>query len=629
MSTLALLLTLLTADLPADLDQLLAAAPRAEDLPGAAACYLRHERTFSIDASGRSTVELRQTILVLQEAGRRYRSLYLPWTTPQQTVTFQAARVVIGGERLVDATDLAPELLPPGRFGEVAGELRRWRLNFPYVEPGTVLDYAVSIADTRPTQPHGFSDQGTLQLAEPVQVARYTVRQPSGAPLEQQVLGPVAPPTVSQRNGLLETTWTARDLPALPNEPQRPDDARLAWSVLVSSQPSWDSIAAAYREAATPHYIATSALQQAAAGLAGAVDPARAAYELVATRVRYAFGGFESRLPGIEPRPAYETWRQRLGDCKDQATLLITLLTALGIRSQPALLRRNVSGPVAEQLPALPQFDHVVVAVPQAGGRWRWFDPTWSFGPADYLPPDIQGCRALLVPPEGSQWATLPTFPVTANLLERSAECSLAADGALAGEVNIAARGAFEQSLRYRFHGLPPAAAAREVASALAQVIDDVDFDEASLQVSPTAALATPFSLRYRFRAPSYPLRTQHLLLVLPAVLDRAELPAGLVQLPRRTPLRLVPAPERTVNRISLRLAPGLQVREVPADRERAESFAAFRVTYRLRGDTLEYQREVSWLRPEVAADEAPRVRRWYDDLRAADRQLLVLERHG
>ncbi|NUQ01838.1 MAG: DUF3857 and transglutaminase domain-containing protein [Armatimonadetes bacterium] len=628
MLALLALLALAPAELPPALERLVLVAPRSEDLPEAAAVFLRHERVFEVDPDGRVELTLRATIKILREEGRRHRVVYLPWVTPYQSVTVRAARTVLPDLKLVDVTEVALERLLPGGFGERQGDMARYRLSFPYVEPGAVVDYEVVIADSRPSMPGSFADSFALQRDDPVLTARYVVRAPATVAFERHVQGELPPPTVTRRGSWAETTWLAENLPGITDEPERPDDARLLVTVTVSSSRSWDEVAARYRELALPQYVAPASLREEALKLtAGHPDPARVLYELVASQVRYAFGTLERGMPGIQPRPAYETWRQRLGDCKDQATLLITLLREAGLTAWPALLRRRPFGPVAEALPAMLQFDHVIVAVPSGGGRWRWFDPTWSFGPHDYLPNDLQGVRALVITDRDWQWATLPTMPASANVLQREGEFTLGEDGTLTGSVTVRASGGFEQALRSRFHGLSREAAAREVALGLNATLARVRFDPADLQLSAVESLVEPFAMTYRLTAEGYALRTRDLLLVPMAVLERAELPAGLAVARRRYPLGLARSPERTINQLRFRLPPSLAVRELPENRERVEPFGSFRVTFRHDGDNLIYRREVTLPQPEVPAELAERVRAWYAELLAADQQLLVLER--
>jgi len=614
------------AALPPELTRLIETAPGPEALPGADAVYLRHERDIEVDAAGRREVVLRQTIKILRAGGRHFERIELPWVGTHQLPELRAARTVLTDGREIDVRTVALEQVLPGYYGERLGAVNRWRLNFPYVEPGAIVDWELAITDQRPSLPDGLADQFQMQLGEPVAHTAYRVRVPSGTLLRQSVQGELPPPTVRRVGTMDETVWQADGVPALPSEPDRPADDRIALSILVSTVDSWSQVAERYRELALPMYAPDGELRGVAAAAKVQPDPALALYRAVTTRVRYGFGSFERGVAGLQPLPAYQTWRRRQGDCKDQATLLLTLLQEAGIEAWPALVRRKVRGPLVERLPAMIQFDHVVVAVPD-GPAWRFFDPSFSFGPADYLPADVQGVTALVLRDGSEEWATLPSFGADINRFERRAELDLDEDGGLSGRVTIAAGGGFEQSLRERFAGATMEQAERDVAAGLNAALGGVRYAPGSLHWTASEAMDQPFSMVYRFAAAAYALRTRQLLLIRPAVFQQADMPAGLSIEQRTLPIELAVAPERTYNEIVFRIPAGLVVRELPDDRAATSPCGTFAVRFRQTGEQVVYTREVVIQRPEIAVDQLAATRAWYDALLEADRALLVLER--
>ena len=616
----------LTAALPPDLTQAIQSAPGPDELPGADAVYLRHEREAECDTDGRLQVILRQTVKILRPGGRRFERVELPWIGNHQKLEVRAARTVLANGREVDVKDLALEQVPHGYYGERYGAVDRYRLNLPYVEPGATIDWEVSITDLRPSLPDGLADRFQMQLADPVARAVYRVRVPAGTLLRQAVHGTLDPPTVRRVGGFDETSWQAMDVPALPRDLERPSDDRVALSILVSAVDSWQRVADRYRELALPMYAPDAALREVAKQAAGSPDPVLALFRRVATRIGYGFGGFERGVAGIQPLPAYQTWRRQQGDCKDQATLLITLLEEAGQTAWPALLRRKVRGPLVDELPAMVQFDHVVVAVPDSPG-YRFLDPTFSFGPADYLPADLHGVKAMLVKPNDLAWATLPSMPAEANTFERAAELSIDESGALAGTVTIQATGGFEQSLRGRFAGANQDAAEQEVAAGLNAALGSVRYTPGSLTWTDSDALDEPFAMHYGFAAAAYALQTRKLLLVRPAVFQQAAMPVGLAVAERTQPLSLAVAPEKTVNRIRFAIPPSLSLLEIPEDQAAAAAFGSFAIRFRRQGDAVLYTREVTVERAEIPVTMLPEARQWYRALLAGDRELLVLQR--
>src|SRR5207237_6759909 len=78
--------------------------------------------------------------------------------------------------------------------------------------------------------------------------------------------------------------------------------------------------------------------------------------------VRYT--GVEFGESSLVPQFASETLKRRYGDCKDKATLLVTMLRSAGIPANLALLNSGPRRDIDTNLPGIGMFDHVIVYVP-------------------------------------------------------------------------------------------------------------------------------------------------------------------------------------------------------------------------------------------------------------------------
>jgi len=127
--------------------------------------------------------------------------------------------------------------------------------------------------------------------------------------------------------------------------------------------------------------------------------------------VRYT--GIEFGSASIVPKPPEATLRQKYGDCKDQAALLIKMLRTAGIPAQMALIRSGDGVDVDPDLPGLGDFNHAIVYVP--GTTPLWIDPTVSTRPAGELPLNDQGKRALIAGGSFPSLIVTPESPSTEN----------------------------------------------------------------------------------------------------------------------------------------------------------------------------------------------------------------------
>ena len=72
-----------------------------------------------------------------------------------------------------------------------------------------------------------------------------------------------------------------------------------------------------------------------------------ALYNYVSREIRYV--AIEIGIGGYQPHPAPDVYKNKYGDCKDKATLLMTMLDHIGLRGYPALVgTRGASGSGSE-----------------------------------------------------------------------------------------------------------------------------------------------------------------------------------------------------------------------------------------------------------------------------------------
>lgn len=105
-------------------------------------------------------------------------------------------------------------------------------------------------------------------------------------------------------------------------------------------------------------------------------DQIVAALKYTQKNIRYV--GLEMGVNSHLPTPAHETLTLKYGDCKDKAVLFIALLKALNIEAYPVLVNTTKTKLLAEILPAVNVFDHVIVKV-EYNNEEFWLDPTLSY----------------------------------------------------------------------------------------------------------------------------------------------------------------------------------------------------------------------------------------------------------
>jgi tetratricopeptide (TPR) repeat protein len=100
---------------------------------------------------------------------------------------------------------------------------------------------------------------------------------------------------------------------------------------------------------------------------------AEQALALVQQRTRYV--ALLMGQGGYVPAPAETTWSRRFGDCKAKTALLFAILHELGVQAEPVAVNPVIGDAIAERLPQIGLFNHVLVRA-HVGGKDYWLDGT-------------------------------------------------------------------------------------------------------------------------------------------------------------------------------------------------------------------------------------------------------------
>jgi len=189
---------------------------------------------------------------------------------------------------------------------------------------------------------------------------------------------------------------------------------------------SWGRLAGAIAELVEPRAAVTPDVKAVAVELAQGKptrwERIRALTEFVQKKIIYLSLTLDKdSLAGCRPHPAADVLRDRLGDCKDKATLLVAMLRAIGDDGRVVLVSAGAPLAVDREWPTN-NFDHAIVGIAvdadapdwwpiaQFGalGRLVLFDPTDSNTPLGCLSHGDQGGQVLAIAPVNGELAVAP-----------------------------------------------------------------------------------------------------------------------------------------------------------------------------------------------------------------------------
>jgi hypothetical protein len=224
----------------------------------------------------------------------------------------------------------------------------------------------------------------------------------------------------------------------------------------------------------------------------------RAIYNFCAQQIRYV--AVEYGQAGYEPHQASDIFRNKYGDCKDQAILLVTMLKEAGCLAWPVLIPTKECYNLNEDFPAI-FFNHCIVAVSMKD-KIIFLDPTaetCSFGD---LPEGDLNRQVLIFKEDGYQIQDTPLYLAEHNLIKQYLKMKINSDETIVAEKSIFTYGVYDQGQRLWMLYTPPELIRQSLeekiqATSIGAILDSYD-------IKNLEDLNAPVVLNYSFRGSEY-----------------------------------------------------------------------------------------------------------------------------
>ncbi len=435
-------------------------APQASQWPNNDYASLLDLGTVIVQSDGTVVAEYRETYKLFNERARHLAEVNLPYNSSYQSIKVLHARTIKKDGTVVDVKPEDIRSSSPYSEYLMYDDAMAITFSMPAIEDDCVIDYTYQII-TRPLLiPGQFWQYWGFSSAEPVRLSRYILRVPADKPIKFKAYNDdsVKPTIATSPDARTKTyTWEMRDIKPIAVEPSMPNIQDVRVWMEVSSLSSWQDIARWFWGLQKPQAVPNEAIRATVAQLTADKktdeEKARAIYDWVANRTRYV--GLEFGISAYKPHAAAEVHEKLYGDCKDKATLLITMLGLAGIKAHPVLLHAEERRPVADQLPSLNAFDHCI-ALAEVNGKDVWLDATAETCAYGDIPEDDRGVQALVVRDGVGEFKTIPSYQPQENGIDATTHVTLHADGSAEVENAMEWRGAAGQQWRESVRSITP-----------------------------------------------------------------------------------------------------------------------------------------------------------------------------
>ncbi len=218
-----------------------------------------------------------------------------------------------------------------------------------------------------------------------------------------------------------------------------------------SSFKNYSDIAKAYAKRAQAKAEPTKRVKELALDIVGdekdKLEQAKRLYNWVAKEITYA--GHCIGVGAVVPHDTDFVLDNKMGDCKDQATLLEALLSARGIQSRQALVNSGSSYELPK-IPVVSAVNHVINYLPE----WdKYLDATASDTPFDLLPSQLAGKPAIWVK-KHKEGRRIPLNKAEDTHQILTADMTISTQGNLSGSIAIELQGYPAASTRSSWRGV-------------------------------------------------------------------------------------------------------------------------------------------------------------------------------
>lgn len=374
----------------ATLNLIRSASPKEGERTGAL-ILLRDEHTY-VSKGGWTKTVIRVVGKVFNDRARSdYSQIVIPFDSYYEKIKLNYARTITDSGLIRDTPRDAIEIktMPDQPGGVTYSNTRDLTFALSGLKAGVAFDYEITLTDIRQPIPgqwtidHRFIYAQTQLTSsasvrvDPVVESDMTLQVPSGTYFQYHMYSSSVEPEKKHVGDYEEYFWRVTDIPALHVESAMPALNKLAPELVISSLRSWAQYDKWARKTILDKAVVTPEVLKEAKKLTLSahtkIEKVKAIFDFVQSQIQYVNADLDRG--GYTPHSPDEVLNSGFGDCKDQATLTVTLLKAAGIRAYPTLIAQS---PYSQfiQVP-MTFFDHLITYVPLRGDT-LWLDTTPS-----------------------------------------------------------------------------------------------------------------------------------------------------------------------------------------------------------------------------------------------------------
>ena len=391
-----------------DIKKLIAQAPAASAYPESGGVILLQDTKRVIYPVGASEVGEEVLIKIFKKSGvDDFKEYYIPLNSYTQTLTVEKAVVI----------------KPNGT--EIKADQNVNHIVFKSLEENDSIYLKWNVRNYQSGRFYkDFWDTRFFNMVYPSKIIRYSLLAPQDFQFRASAQNMIGEPVKKQTDAGVIHQWMVQDEPALIPEAGMPPLEEVGKVLYLSSVNDWETIVSWYTDLAKTKTKSTFEIKEEIEKIfsnkksASEDEKIEAIYNFITENIRYSSVSF--RQSGLIPQKARDVLVNKIGDCKDVATLCITMLNEVGVRAHYVLLNTRNAGQNPNALPAI-LFNHCIVAVETRNGL-RYLDLTAHNYPFGSLPALDYEAFSLLIKPGVKAAGLLPVENVAKRSISHQSQ---------------------------------------------------------------------------------------------------------------------------------------------------------------------------------------------------------------
>ena len=615
-------------DIDPQVYQFIKRSPESSKYPQAGALVLNSDEKIQINNDATELSTLHYLVKILNDRGKEeFSEAHIEYDTTYERVELEFARTISPDGKVTDVgsshiRDVSKYLNFP-----LYSNAHVYIISFPEVSVGSCIEYKVKVYNNQLINKKDFVLSYALQDKEPILNEEFNITLPKGRALrikninEKYIDYPAElKPEITNKADNLVYRWHFKDIPAIIPEPNMPPEAEINPAILFSTFENWQEIYDWWWKLAKDKIKADTSIKEKIKALA--VDKlsdekkVRAIYNYCAQNIRYV--AVEYGQAGYEPHAAAEVFKNKYGDCKDQAILLITMLKEAGIPSFPVLIPTKECYNLNEDLPSM-LFNHCIAAV-ALENKLIFLDPTaqtCSFGD---LPSGDQARRTLVFKEGGFLIKETPLYPAQHNLARQENIIKVNSDESIDAQKDISVLGAYDQAERFWLLYTQP----ELIQQTLKEKIQDISIgaELGNYSIYNLEDLNSPVVLKYDFRGPEY-FTTAGSLRIMPQL---SSIDTAVVAKDRRKYPLDSNIPDTKENVFQINIPDNFKLKYLPESLTEDSPWLKLTIEYKKEGNRLYFNQKIESKGTKILPEEYPGFKKFLENAAKKVKQRVVLE---